>query len=292
MNRIFKTWLIVPTYLILVLLGSLIFYLPDIYDYNRTLIFGMFIAFLAIIFVAYDMRLFRKKSNIAKHILTILLLLLPIMTVLSYQITTLSFQNYLFICVISFFSSLGTLFILMGISRTSDPLNNPYLFAYGFLLIIVNSLYEIYQKYSETFFTYLGKFLQSFTADTGTFITVILSLVLLCATLSLLAFTYILTLNEGNNAKKMKKNGEYFFSATILSIISFLSLSALSLFPRFNFSFFVNLNSTIPPSEFIYSASFVFLLVISLITGLYSIIYVTKGGYSTSKLLNINWGAN
>ena len=77
--------------------------------------------------------------------------------------------------------------------------------------------------------------------DIPRFLTVSIAIIMLCATLSALSFTYHSTICNKKDQKEMKKNGEGYFIATILSMISIISIFIASLI-KIKTPIIINLN--------------------------------------------------
>lgn len=111
-----------------------------------------------------------------------------------------------------------------------------------------------------------------------------LTIILLGATLSLLAFTYNMVLTEEEEAekkKKMKNNGEKFFIATIISLFFLILIFSLSVFCNYsNILLYGNINF-LDKATFINVNVFVFLLLTSLIALILSLGQIISGIFSS-----------
>lgn len=110
-----------------------------------------------------------------------------------------------------------------------------------------------------------------------------LTIILLGATLSLLAFTYnmVLTNEEGEKKENMKKNGEKFFIATLFSMLFLILIFLLSIFCNFsNVLLYGNINF-LDKVSFINVNIFIILLLVLLTTLILSLKYVLSGIFSS-----------
>ncbi|WP_303295161.1 hypothetical protein [Methanobrevibacter woesei] len=114
------------------------------------------------------------------------------------------------------------------------------------------------------------------------FLSISLSILVFCATLSLLAFTYCMVIEDKNKKEEMLKNGEDFFVATIFSIFSLILLFLISYMQTFNVTAINSLFSINLIFGFIFLVLICSMLYILLIT----LNYLINGIYSSLKVLN------
>lgn len=125
-------------------------------------------------------------------------------------------------------------------------------------------------------------FIKSIVFHFSDFLSISLSILVFCATLSLLAFTYCMVIEDKNEKKEMVKNGEDFFVATIFSVFSIMLLFLISYMQTFNVTIINSLFSI----NFIFGAIFLFLICLLLYMLLIALNYLIKGVYSSLKVLN------
>ncbi len=184
-DNIFKYWLIIPIYLILSLVGSLCYFpLPNYYRLAILLIYFSLMIFIKMIF-EYIPKI--EITLVFNLILIIMVIFLPFVLATMMCITHPSFQYFLTSSIFIFFLSL---LYLNFISSDFSYINYRSLFYFLGMFFITLLIFTNQE------FMILGGFLQSFTQFSTTYISIILSLVLLCATLSLLSFTYSSLIKE------------------------------------------------------------------------------------------------
>lgn len=168
------------------------------------------------------------------------------------------------------------------------------------LIIILIALVLLFLMYKNIDFNIFLSLLKNITYGTNksinnVFLTSSLSLVLVSATLSLLAFTYGLVLeNKDENSKSDKKlniikSGEEYFKATILAIlflfITFLSSAYLNLF----YFILSDFDIIVTWNNFLFAYLLFGLFIGMLLTFLYALVYLYKGLNHSFKSLKINW---
>lgn len=117
-----------------------------------------------------------------------------------------------------------------------------------------------------------------------------LTFALLCATLSVLSFTYAMTIEDDKNTKKsMKKSGEYFFISTIFCLIFLSCLFILSLiWNSANMTSLTNVNIMNPYNILIANSS-VSIILSFFVSFVYSMKYLLKGIILSLKNLNFEY---
>lgn len=292
MNQIFREWKIIPLYILLVMLGELTYYLHS--SLIITLSWIVYLLILAWVFKGITLKpLPPKIKGIESIINNTSLLFLPIVSSIVYlnSYPYLTIGNFFVSSILSFLISLSFAFLIIAnhdLINTGDPDFEKSRTLINFVVIGVTLVIFYFRGFIST---NLSNLLLRLTSDLGIFITCALTFVLLCATLSLLAFTYILTIDIDKKKKIMQKNGEYFFSSTILSIISLILIFSISMYVKSSI-FFYNFNTILNLDNYLRASLLVFLIIIFIITFFYSFIYIIKGIYSSSKVLNIKWTAD
>ena len=119
-------------------------------------------------------------------------------------------------------------------------------------------------------------------SEIGTLTNIAIAIVILCATLSALFFTYCSTLKNNNGSCKMKKNGEGYFISTILSMILLILIYISSLMSHvINLTNLFRLNLI----EYIFINIYTIALIVSVILLAYIIFYMITSSFSTLKIL-------
>lgn len=118
------------------------------------------------------------------------------------------------------------------------------------------------------------------------YISISISFVVFCATLSLLAFTYCMVLNQKDDNeytkfKEMRKNGVYLFKSTIFSIIFLFLLYSISYLQTFTFSIIDSIFSI----DFAYAIFNSFLIILLAFFGSLTVYYLLIGIYLALKAL-------
>lgn len=119
------------------------------------------------------------------------------------------------------------------------------------------------------------------------FMNISIAIIMLCATLSMLSFSYHSLLKDDKIKNDVKNNGEMFFISTILSIFSIVSLYLFSIiFPNLkNISYDFSLEVLV---NFLFvNISIVFMLIF-LFTTVYALYFLLKGCKSSLKILNFD----
>ena len=118
--------------------------------------------------------------------------------------------------------------------------------------------------------------------EIGTLTNIAIAIVVLCATLSALSFTYCTTLKGNKNYYKMKKNGEGYFISTILSMILLIFIYIFSLMSHtINLTNLFKLNLIEYLFINIYSITLIFIVILMA----YIIYYMVISSFSTLKIL-------
>lgn len=119
-------------------------------------------------------------------------------------------------------------------------------------------------------------------SELGTLTNIAIAIVVLCATLSALSFTYCSTLKNNENYCKMKKNGEGYFISTILSMILLILIYISSLM-----SHMINLTNLFRLNlmEYLFINIYTITLIISISLLTYAIYYMATSSFSTLKIL-------
>lgn len=117
-----------------------------------------------------------------------------------------------------------------------------------------------------------------------------LTFALLCATLSVLSFTYAMTIEDEENTKKaMKQSGEHFFISTIFCLIFLSCLFILSLiWDSVNITSLTNVN-ILNLYNFLIANSSVLIILSFFVSFIYSMKYLIKGIILSLKNLNFEY---
>lgn len=119
-------------------------------------------------------------------------------------------------------------------------------------------------------------------SELGTLTNIAIAIVVLCATLSALSFTYCSTLKNNDNYCKMKKNGEGYFISTILSMILLILIYISSLMSHvINLTNLFRLNLM----EYLFINIYTITLILSISLLTYAIYYMVTSSFSTLKIL-------
>ena len=119
-------------------------------------------------------------------------------------------------------------------------------------------------------------------SEIGTLTNIAIAIVVLCATLSSLSFTYCSTLENNESSSVMKKNGEGYFISTILSMILLILIYISSLLTRvINLTDLFRLNLI----DYILLNIYTITLIISVSLLVYVIYYMVTSSFSTLKIL-------
>lgn len=120
-------------------------------------------------------------------------------------------------------------------------------------------------------------------SEIGTLTNIAIAIIVLCATLSSLSFTYCTTLkNNKKNYSKMRKNGEGYFISTILSMLFLILIYVSSLITRF-----INLPNQFKLNlmEYIFINIYTIALIFLVILATYIFYYMIISSSSTLKIL-------
>ena len=119
-------------------------------------------------------------------------------------------------------------------------------------------------------------------SEIGTLTNIAIAIVVLCATLSALSFTYCTTLKNNKNYCKMKKNGEGYFISTILSMILLIFIYIFSLM-----SHTINLTNLfrLKLIEYLFINIYTITLIFLVSLSAYVIYYIIISSFSTLKIL-------
>ena len=180
----------------------------------------------------------------------------------------------------SIYSIYGIFLISDTTTKLKDSIYGPIIF----------SILGIFALFIMLYYNIIPLLLNSILDDPNSFLILSLTIVLLGATLALLAFTYTMVLEkeEKDKKSKMRKNGEYFFVSTIFSILFLTFLFIFSVYCNqtnilslpmnlLNTKFFITLNC------------FIILLLLVLISLCYTAIYLIIGLKSSINILPLNF---
>lgn len=119
-------------------------------------------------------------------------------------------------------------------------------------------------------------------SEIGTLTNISIAIVVLCATLSALSFTYCSTLKNKKNYSKMKKNGEGYFISTIFSMMLLIIIYISSLMSHvINLTNLFRLNII----EYLFINIYTITLIASVSLLVYVIYYMVTSSFSTLKIL-------
>jgi hypothetical protein len=300
MDNIHERWEIIPIILFLAILGAFISFYIGNSQVIKWLSLGIF-----------EIVVFMSNPRVDKHLklnpngITLLILIIPLVVSMFFS-TDSTVASLLYNSTFTFVTSLSIVFLFM---KNKDKGTVAIMIILTFIMVLIST----YKPYFYGIMHVFGMLVQYIASDMGAFISCSIAFVVLCATLSLLALTYILTLNNGkdvNYLDLMKKNGEDFFIATLLAVISSIFIILLSIISKVNLSVFTdsifnqslntttstlnfstNFNTNITPSISVNIFIFIFFTILNIIVMSYGIIYLVRGIHNTLKQLNLNWKA-
>lgn len=226
-----------------------------------------------------------KKGSISKYFKNVKiigcleLILIPILTGIYYYILHNPKQTfpYLDLIALSYTMSLMYVNIIRGQIFQEDN-NIPSIYAnLGLIILAIFSIHPFSNLLNNLFNYILTNLSDSFT--------LLIAIIMLCVGLSALSFGYCSILTEDSNTRKiMKTNGECYFIASILSMISILLLFITSHLK--NHVIFMTLsNLKIYSFEFVLLNVYSALLIIILSFAAISIYYLLKSSISILKEL-------
>lgn len=146
-----------------------------------------------------------------------------------------------------------------------------------FIILFVILLLSSYNILDE-------KFLDWITRELLSIISILITIIMLCIALSTLSFNYCSILNDTRIEKNMKRNGETYFIASILSMFSILSF-VIVVFIKHYVVLRALSDLNIISLDFIGLSVYPIFIVIAIIFAGYSIYYIIKCSYSTLKYL-------
>lgn len=187
----------------------------------------------------------------------------------------------LFGFAISIYCIYGIFFISDAKSKIKNSLYGPIIFS--FLGIFALGLLLSFDVITSIVAAILN--------ESTDFFILSLTIILLGATLALLAFTYHMVFEgcEKENKIKMRENGEYFFISTIFAIFFLISLFLLSIYFKISNILSLGEISILNLNLFIEVNIFVILLLFILISVCYSIKYLLIGLKSSIDILPFNF---
>lgn len=145
-----------------------------------------------------------------------------------------------------------------------------------FIILFVILLLSSYNILDE-------KFLDWITRELLLIISILITIIMLCIALSTLSFNYSSILNDTRIEKNMKRNGETYFIASILSMFSILSF-VIVLFIKHYVVLRALSDLNIISLDFIGLSVYPIFIVIAIIFAGYSIYYIIKCSYSTLNI--------
>ena len=150
------------------------------------------------------------------------------------------------------------------------------------ILLLLGIVISVFIMSSPQIIITITNMLNLNLSEIGTLTNIAIAVVVLCATLSALSFTYCSTLKNNNGYYEMKKNGEGYFISTILSMILLILIYISSLMSHvINLTNLFRLNLIEYFFINIYSISLIFS--VSLVV--YVIYYMITSSFSTLKIL-------
>ena len=150
------------------------------------------------------------------------------------------------------------------------------------ILLLLGIVISVFIMSSPQIIITITNMLNLNLSEIGTLTNIAIAVVVLCATLSALSFTYCSTLKNNNGSCKMKKNGEGYFISTILSMILLILIYISSLMSHvINLTNLFRLNLI----EYIFINIYTIALIVSVILLAYIIFYMITSSFSTLKIL-------
>lgn len=201
---------------------------------------------------------------------------------LIYKNDTLSMTKFIYTLLSSFFISFNIGYTFLYEANNRNRAKNFFHARWILPILAITSLifYFLSDNIINTL-TYMSNYDYSMFA---------LTFALLCATLSVLSFTYAMTIENNDNTKKaMKKSGEYFFISTIFCLIFLSCLFILSLiWNSANITSLINVN-ILNPYYFLIANSSVLIIISFFVSFIYSMKYLLKGIILSLQNLNFEY---
>ena len=192
---------------------------------------------------------------------------------LSDKITLIDFTNYI---LTTFGISIFALHLLLYDEDGDKLILNSM---YGFLINSILMLFIVVVKFNFGVFTRIFNIIMS---NINNFFILSLTIVLLGATLSLVAFTYYMILdNDDASKKEMKSIGEKFFISTLFSMFFLIIVFVLAMYCTQSSILSLGNINFIEPSSFIMVNIFVILLFLFLYTLIISLKYLLTGIFAS-----------
>lgn len=134
---------------------------------------------------------------------------------------------------------------------------------------------------------FISKILKDILSNLSNYFSISIAIIMLCATLSLLAFTYCMILEKDDGKRQeMKENGEKYFISTIFSMISLVLVFITTIIePNIKIIDLLNLNISNILNFILVNFYMVIILFISILT-LYSIYFLIISSKSSLEILN------
>lgn len=150
-------------------------------------------------------------------------------------------------------------------------------------LLLLGIIISVFLMSSPEIIITITNMLNLNISEIGTLTNIAIAIVVLCATLSALSFTYCTTLKDNNkNYCKMKKNGEGYFISTILSMILLILIYISSLMSRItNLTSLFRLNLI----EYLFINIYTITLIASVCLLVYIIYHMINSSLSTLRIL-------
>jgi len=152
------------------------------------------------------------------------------------------------------------------------------------LLMFVTFLQIIFTTFSNLIYV-INDLLMKIIEDIN-YLNISIAIIMLCATLAMLSFSYYSFINDDLKKDKIKENGEGFFIATFLSVFSLISLYLFSIIKQQLNIMSIELN--ICSFEFILLNILIMIIIFFLITTIYALYYLLYGCISSLKILNFD----
>lgn len=225
----------------------------------------------------------KYEENIHFNIIK-LVLVCVVSFLLGLFIQDVHYSDFLNIVCFSLVGFASSIYCMYTIYDTTD--NNKKEYGLLLLFFVLACLAIIIKR----FFKNILEIFNYIVLNTTDYLIFSLTIGLLCATLGLLALTYYMALNikETTNNDKMLENGESFFISTIFSLFFLISIFGLSLI---DISEIINLHfvNFCEIKNFILINTFLFLIIFSLISLIYTIKYLFKGIMSCLSELSFEY---
>lgn len=159
---------------------------------------------------------------------------------------------------------------------------------YGSIVFAILGIFSLFLLF---YFDIITSIVTAIPNNPNNFFILSLTIVLLGATLALLAFTYKMIFDEDEVEKKiiMRKNGEYFFISTIFAIFFLAGMFILSIYFKISDILSFDAINVLDPYIFGNLIIFVMLLLFILLFACYSIKYLIIGLKSSIDILPFNF---